>query len=174
MDKKETSNLGRYEVMAEAAQRGDVQAIMKALRESPFFPTCADSMEGQTYIQTALENLARNDPVKLAETLFTSMLAFNGRLFFRAQHHIEVDLHNNDKSPNHGDLPTAVAQEWLPRLHKIEEAILQTSRGMASVMHTLRLAYGQSETPAAQPHVYSDRVVRIDTVAAEKSVKAHG
>jgi hypothetical protein len=125
--------------MADAASRGDVDGVFAQLKDG-LLPQEDDCSEALKHSRTAMETLAADEPKKLIEFLFSKMLVFQGALLLRAQRHVDDLIQQDDKKYRVGDLPSAVADVWLPRVAKIQSEVRETSRTFAAVLHTLALA----------------------------------
>ena len=108
----------RYQRMAAAAAAGDVDGVLRVLKESPV--PAADAADGMQYVKQALEVVGNEDPAKLIRVLFTRMLVFEGGLLFRLQHHVDCAMTWSDERYGGASEPPAeLAETWLPRLSRL-------------------------------------------------------
>ena len=153
----------RYQKMAEAASRGDVDGVFAALKDGRL-PLEDDCSEALKHSKSAMEALAAEDPSRLIEFLFSKMLVFQGALLMRAQRHVDELIQVDDKKYRAGDLPASVADVWLPRIAKIQSEIRDTSRTFGAVRHTLALA----ESGSAENRKPPSPVLRLVTKPSKR------
>jgi len=140
--------------MAEAAIAGDLDALFKAADQCPL--PGGDDAEAMALVRVALEKLA-HDPQRLVEELFSRILQSQAFLMLRCQRYIDRTIAESDKRyPGLGDIPKPLADEWLPRLSRLQHEVQATSKCLASLRHTFALSqHGPIKTRA-------DNVIHLD------------
>lgn len=152
----------RYDRMAAAAAKGDVDGVFAALSDGrlPCEDDCAQAFE---HSRAALETLAADDPRKLVQFRYQKMLAFQGSLLLRAQRYVEQSIKESDQRYGLGDIPPQIAKDWLPRVSRIQQEVRETSRSLGAVLHTFSLA----EEGTKRQRQYGERVIPLVDRLAE-------
>ena len=144
---RENQKPTRFNLMLEAAERGDIEAVFKIAEAGPC--PMADEPDAMKALRVALDKLSEN-PSELVETLFTRMLVLQGVLMIRCQRHIERAIADSDQRYGASDLPHDICDVWMPRLSRLQVEVRETSKAMASVRHTMHLSQHGPKKPAAQ------------------------
>ncbi len=144
---RENQKPTRFNLMLEAAERGDIEAVFKIAEAGPC--PMADEPDAMKALRVALDKLSENPP-ELVETLFTRMLVLQGWLMIRCQRHIERAIADSDQRYGASDLPHDICETWMPRLSRLQAEVRETSKAMASVRHTMHLSQHGPKKPAAQ------------------------
>lgn len=146
--------LTRTEQMIQAAERGDIDGIFKIA--DPFADSGPDQQDAMDALRVALEKLA-GDPERLVEELFSRILQSQAYLMIRCQRYIDRTIAESDQRyPGLGDIPKPLADEWLPRLSRLQHEVQATSKCLASLRHTFSLSqHGPIKTRA-------DNVIHLD------------
>jgi len=158
--------LTRTEQMLEAAKRGDIEGIFKVA--DPFADSGPDQQDAMDALRVALEKLA-GDPERLVEELFSRILQHQAYLMIRVQRYVDRSIAENDKRyPGLGDIPQSIADEWLPRLSRLQHEVQATSKCWASVRHTFALSqHGPIKHRHAANVIHFDAGARSREAAGE-------
>ena len=139
-----------------AAKRGDLDKIFELAAESPFIEFPFVLQHGSQ----AIEQLAKKDPALLVETMLRRILTLQGKLLVRVEANIANGLKAHDRHNPHGDVPPAIANEWLPRLGRLQMEIREMAKAYASVKHTLTLTQLEARRTARS----SKSIIRLADV----------
>jgi hypothetical protein len=167
MARKTATSPNRYEKMAAAARRGDIDGIFAAMQESPM--PCADTPEAMAELRTALANIGKDDPTELIVALYRQMLLAQGFLMIRTQRYIDAVIKDHDEQHRgSADVPRDIADVWLPRLSRIQLEVRETARAFAATMHALALS---RQTNIPDRPKASGRVVHLTSVRPREAAR---
>lgn len=133
------------ERMIEAARAGDPDRVFKEF-ESSTFGREEHWAQYQKLLRTAMEKGGDQDPEITIRFLMNRVLVFDGMLLLRAQSHVSHILERCDRScpENMGEIPRELADEWLPRVAKLEDAVKTTCRMYSQTIHVMELAQAKA------------------------------
>lgn len=159
--KQRTKN--RTQRMREAAERGDVSAVIEDLEAESCM---ARNGPDFALLKKALERLREDNPRKLVKEALSRVLAFEVFLMARCQCMISRGLKGIDGGNPNGDLnlPPLIANEWLPRLNRIHRGVLETSRALAAAMHVMAMGRESGSKEASECH---DPLIGVKSVDEE-------
>lgn len=118
----------------------DFLAQLRRLLETHWATEPVDSRLRE--LDAAIDAGARDDIEKLVGQIFQGMIAFDARFLARAQYAAVQWLRDWDKAQRQGPAspPTALAEDHLPRIQRIERHLMEVLANYGKTMHTIGLA----------------------------------